>query len=94
MSIQNINLPGHQVDFIRKNIEQGRYKDVSEVIGAGLRLLEQQEAEDKIRLEALQHVAEAAFAALDRGEYTSFTPATLNDWLDQIDRNISLPVQP
>ena len=94
MPTRNVNLPDYQADFIRKNIEQGRYKDASEVIAAGLRLLEQQEAEDKIRLEALQHVAEAAFAALDRGEYASFTPATLNDWLDQIDRNISLPVQP
>lgn len=41
-----ISLGGHFDSFIQRRIAEGRYKDVSEVIRAGLRLLEQEE--DKI----------------------------------------------
>jgi antitoxin ParD1/3/4 len=85
MPTQNVNLPGHQADFIRQSVETGRYQNASEVVRAGLRLLEQRDSEDRLRLEVLQRTAQDAFAALDRGEATTCTPDTLDGMFDEID---------
>lgn len=87
MPTQNVNLPEHLARFIQQRIETGRYQNASEVVRAGLRLLEQSESEDQARLEALKRVSRDAFAALDRGEYSTFTPQSLDSFLDTIDRS-------
>jgi putative addiction module CopG family antidote len=46
MSTQSVSLSDQQAKFIRKRIERGGYRNASEIIGAGLRLLEQQEKQD------------------------------------------------
>ncbi len=53
----SISLSDHFVSFIESEVEKGRYGSASEVVRAGLRLLEDQEA----RIAALR-------AALDEGE--------------------------
>jgi len=40
----SISLGGHFDTFVQKSISKGRYKNVSEVIRAGLRLLEEEES--------------------------------------------------
>ncbi|TAJ13467.1 type II toxin-antitoxin system ParD family antitoxin [Marinilabiliaceae bacterium JC017] len=42
----SITLGNHFDDFVKNSISRGRYKNVSEVVRAGLRLLE--EEEDKV----------------------------------------------
>jgi antitoxin ParD1/3/4 len=63
----SISLSDHFVDFIDSEIEKGRYGSASEVVRAGLRLLEENEA----RIAALR-------AALDEGEASG--PATEFDF--------------
>lgn len=53
----SISLGDHFADFIDTRVKTGRYSSASDVVRAGLRLLEEQEA----RMEALR-------AALDAGE--------------------------
>lgn len=84
MPTQNVNLPQHQADFIRQRVTGGRYKNASEVVRAGLRLLEQQEAEDELRLAALRHLAKEGFDAIDRGEFETITPDTLDDFMQSV----------
>jgi len=88
MPAENPNLPEHQSDFVQQCVESGRYHDSDDVIRAGLRLLEQQEAQNKARLETLQHVARDAFEKLDKGQYTTFTPDTIDDLFRDIDRTL------
>lgn len=88
MPTQNVNLPDHQSEFIRERVESGRYQNASEVVRAGLRLLEQREAEDQARLETLRRVTEDSFAALDRGEYTTHTAESLDGFFTGINRRI------
>lgn len=87
MPTQNVNLPAHQAKFIQQRVKSGRYQNASEVVRAGLRLLEQQEAEEQARLETLRLITKETFAALDRGEYTTFTPESLDAFFDDIDRS-------
>jgi antitoxin ParD1/3/4 len=50
----SVALGNHFETFIREQIASGRFNDVSEVVRAGLRLLEQQEQRYQLELEALR----------------------------------------
>jgi antitoxin ParD1/3/4 len=67
MATRNVNLTDHYHHFVERLIASGRYKNASEVMRAGLRLLEQQGREDEQKLAALRGLAAEAFDALDRG---------------------------
>ncbi|MGJ5181546.1 type II toxin-antitoxin system ParD family antitoxin [Bradyrhizobium oligotrophicum] len=65
-------LTDDQDKIIETLVESGRYRDVSEVLRDGLRLIEQRESEELARLDGLREAAHAGFAALDRGEFKKF----------------------
>jgi antitoxin ParD1/3/4 len=71
MPTRNINLTGRYDQFVESLITSGRYKNASEVMRAGLRLLERESKEDEEKLKVLRGLASEAFAALDRGEGTT-----------------------
>ncbi len=50
----SVALSSHFETFIRNQVESGRYNNVSEVVRAGLRLLEDSERHQAIQLEALR----------------------------------------
>jgi antitoxin ParD1/3/4 len=68
MPTRNINLTEHFDTFVAKEIETGRYRNASEVMRAGLRLLEQQKHEDREKLKILRSLASEAFDQLDQGQ--------------------------
>jgi antitoxin ParD1/3/4 len=47
-------LGGHFEEFIRDQVRRGRFNNVSEVVRAGLRLLEESEQRRQLELEALR----------------------------------------
>ena len=67
MTTRNVNLTDHLHQFVEEEIEAGRYRNASEVMRAGLRLLEQQRREDEERLTLLRSLAADAFGELDQG---------------------------
>lgn len=50
----SVALSSHFETFIRDQVQSGRYNNVSEVVRAGLRLLEDSEQRQAIQLEALR----------------------------------------
>lgn len=70
MPTRNVNLTDHYDHLVANLVASGRYKNASEVMRAGLRLLEQESREDEEKLNVLRSLASEAFAALDRGEGT------------------------
>lgn len=67
---------GEQLDgFVQRMIESGRYGNASEVIRSGLRLLEQQEAND-------ESIRKSVIAGLESGE----SELTLRDIASQYKR--------
>mgnify|MGYP006268344249 CR=1 FL=1 len=73
----SVALSPHFETFIRDQVESGRYNNVSEVVRAGLRLLEDTERQQTIQLQALRNdiaigkasgVALAAAPVFDRLE--------------------------
>lgn len=70
----SVSLGEHFEEFVQYRIKEGRYKNVSEVIRAGLRLLEAEEQ----KFYALRSAIEEG---IDSGIATDFEP---NDFLEQI----------
>lgn len=62
----SVSLGDHFESFVDKSVADGRYSNASEVIRAGLRLLEEEES----RISALKHAIEEG---LESG-FTSFNP--------------------
>jgi len=57
----SISLGNHFEQFISKIIESGRFSSASEVVRAGLRLLEEQENKENLLRLALQEGEESGF---------------------------------
>jgi antitoxin ParD1/3/4 len=74
MPTRNITLTDHLDDFIEGGVASGRYKNASEVVRDGLRLLEQRQAEDALKLERLREAVRVGEAALQRGEFEDIGP--------------------
>jgi antitoxin ParD1/3/4 len=68
MPNRNINLTEHYDQFIQEQVNAGRFRNASEVMRAGLHLLEQQTREEEQRLALLRSLASEAFDQIDQGQ--------------------------
>jgi antitoxin ParD1/3/4 len=91
MPTRNVVLTKRHEALIESLVQSGRYQNASEVLREGLRLVENREAEEAAKLEALRAAADVGIAAFERGAFTEFaTPAALADHLKAIsDRVLS-----
>ena len=72
MPTRNVVLTDHQTRLVERLVMSGRYQNASEVLRAGIRLVEWQEAEHDARLRALREAAAAGIADIDAGDSRSF----------------------
>lgn len=70
MKKTSISLGDYFDEFVQTQIASGRYKNVSEVIRAGLRLLEDEESKTNLLRKAIQ-------AGIDSGIADDFEPGQL-----------------
>jgi antitoxin ParD1/3/4 len=75
MPTRNVVLTDHHERVIQNLVSSGRYQNASEVLRAGLRLIEQEDAKEAAKLAALREAARIGFEAIDRGEYHEFNDA-------------------
>ena len=76
MPTRNINLTEHFDRFVEELVRAGRYKNANEVLGAGLRLLEQQTLTEQEKLKLLKKLAADSFQSLDQGQGLSLASET------------------
>ena len=72
MPTRNVVLTEHQAALVEDLVAGGRYQNASEVLREGLRLVEQRESEDSLRLQALKTAVQAGLADSAAGRYTDF----------------------
>lgn len=90
MPTRNVNLTAHFDRFVEEQVASGKFKNASEVMRAGLRLLEQHTLEDQQKLDTLRAMADQAFEQLDRGEGTTFDrDEQLADFIGQAGRRVA-----
>ncbi len=85
MATRNVVLTEHQEELIGALVESGRYQNASEVLREGLRLIEQREAEDAAKLQALREAVRQGEASIALGRYREFASfADLDAHLDDL----------
>ena len=72
MPTRHVVLTNHQAVLVEQLVTSGRYQNASEVLREGLRLVEQREAEDAYRLEALRSAVQAGIADVEAGRFKTF----------------------
>ena len=72
MPTRNVVLTNHQSDMVEQLVTSGRYQNASEVLREGLRLIEQREAEDASRLEALRSAVKVGLDDMQAGRFKTF----------------------
>lgn len=72
MPTRNVVLTDYQADLIERLVTLGRYQNASEVLRAGLRMIENEEAEAKVRLQVLRDAARVGIADVEAGRFRTF----------------------
>ena len=72
MPTRNVVLTDRQASLVEHLVASGRYQDASEVLREGLRLVEQREADDGCRLEALRSAVLVGIDDIAAGKLKAF----------------------
>ncbi len=85
MPTRNVVLTSYQASLVERLVSTGRYQNASEVLREGLRMVEQREAEDALRLEALRNAIKVGITDFDKGRYKTFeSSAELREHLGSV----------
>jgi antitoxin ParD1/3/4 len=85
ISTCNVVLTDHQDTLVEQLVTSGRYQNASEGLREGLRLVEQREAEDAYRLEALRAAVRRGTEDIAAGRFKFFdSKASLRDHLRSV----------
>jgi antitoxin ParD1/3/4 len=85
MPTHNVVITERQASFVKRMVTDGRYQNASEVLREGLRLVEQREAENAAKLQALREAIQLGIDDIEAGRYTAFdSPEALGAHLDAL----------
>ena len=89
MPTRNVNLTEYHDTFVAQLLESGRFRNASEVIRAGLRLLESQDREEQAKIEALRTAFKEGQDAYERGEFVVMkNDEEIDRYFDRVDEEI------
>jgi antitoxin ParD1/3/4 len=72
MPTRNVVLTEHHEKLITDLVTSGRYQNASEILRDGLRLVEERDAREAAKLEALRAAALVGLEAMESGAYRDF----------------------
>lgn len=84
MATRNVVLSQQQHKLVDSLVASGRYQNASEVLRAGLRLLERQEMEDAAKIAALREAADRGWPDLTSGRYDDIADEDLDDFIGEL----------
>jgi len=82
MTTPNVNLTQRHSDFIQRVIAEGGDASASEVVREALRLLEQQQEENRLKLQRLREAIRIGIDQMERREFTEMPLDDVEDYLD------------
>ena len=84
MATRNVVLSQHQHELVEALVKSGRYQNASEVMRAGLRLLEREEVKETAKVAALRRAAGGGWSDLASGRYDEVDDETLDSFVAQL----------
>jgi antitoxin ParD1/3/4 len=72
MPTRNVVLTDHLDAFVEQLVQRGSYQNASEVLREGLRLVEQREVENTVKLELLRQAAQTGELDFAAGRFQAF----------------------
>lgn len=93
MPTRNVVLSEHQHDLVEALVQSGRYQNASEVLREGLRLIEQRERLEMVKLKMLQEAAEKGWADVTAGRYKDLADDQIEDLIGQLGQQAASRVQ-
>lgn len=84
MPTRTVVLTEHQQNFVEDLVHSGRYQNANEVLGEGLRLIEQREQMDAAKLAALREAASKGWADVAAGRYLDLADSDLETFVDRL----------
>lgn len=93
MPTRNVVLSEHQHDLVETLVQSGRYQNASEVLREGLRLIEQRERREMVKIKLLQEAADKGWADVAAGRYTDLADDQIEDFIGQLGQQAASRVQ-
>jgi antitoxin ParD1/3/4 len=84
MPTANVNLSTRQARFIRQVIKNGRFQNSSEVMRAGLSLLEVKQSEDKLRLQLLRKLVQEGIDDIENGDFETLDSGSIGAFMESL----------
>ena len=84
MATRNVVLSQHQHELVESLVKSGRYQNASEVLRAGLRLLEREQAEEAAKITVLRQAAGQGWSDLASGRFDDVDDDSLDDFVGQL----------
>jgi len=81
---RNVVLSQHQHELVEELVRSGRYQNASEVLRAGLRLLEREQANEEAKAAVLRQAAEQGWSDLAAGRFDDVDDDALDDFVGQL----------
>jgi len=81
MATRNVVLSQQQHELVEALVKSGRYQNASEVLRAGLRLVEREEAEETAKIAALRRAAEEGWSDLASGRFDDVDDKSLDTFI-------------
>ncbi|WP_339804136.1 type II toxin-antitoxin system ParD family antitoxin [uncultured Marinobacter sp.] len=83
MATRNVVLTDHQTQVIESLVASGRYQNASEVVRAGLRMIEEAEAVYEDKLQALREAVNVGLKDVEEGRTMTFTSDEFSEYLEE-----------
>ena len=87
MPTRNIVLTDRQQGFIDSLLKSGRYQNASEVLRDGLRLVEDRETRNLVKLDALRKAAQIGWDDVSAGRYIDVDDTDLDEFVSALGRD-------
>jgi antitoxin ParD1/3/4 len=82
MPTRNVVITDHQAELIDRLVASGRYQNASEVLRAGLRMLERDDEDHEAKLAALRAAVQVGIDDVEAGRYRHFD--SMDDAVDHL----------
>jgi antitoxin ParD1/3/4 len=86
MPTRNVVLSEHQHELVETLVQSGRYQNASEVLREGLRLIEERDRIEEVKLKALKQATRQGWADISAGRYADVADDQLEDFVGQLGR--------